>query len=141
MKSHGRFAGTICVAQIHLEAEIQNAPRDTPQQATKTSVCGSSAFYRLVCFPGMQREQKISSEMQWVIVRLSRMLNKEDIATFLDLSTHFVQRVISHFQAHGTIPDEDETLPSLYPGGPRPPGMQMRTGVFAGAYGYYPEPI
>ncbi|KAL4076584.1 hypothetical protein V8B97DRAFT_1941824 [Scleroderma yunnanense] len=46
--------------------------------------------------------------MQWAIIRLSRLLNHEEITMSLDLSTRTVRRVISHFHAHGTISNADE---------------------------------
>ncbi|KIK16908.1 hypothetical protein PISMIDRAFT_112404 [Pisolithus microcarpus 441] len=56
----------------------------------------------------MGQGQKISSEMQQAIVRLSRMLNNEQIAMCLDLSTCSVRRVLSHFHTYGTTSDTKE---------------------------------
>lgn len=56
----------------------------------------------------MVQGQKVSSEMQRAIVRLSRMLSNEQIAMCLDLSTRSVRRVLSHFHAYGTTSDTKE---------------------------------
>ncbi|KIO09220.1 hypothetical protein M404DRAFT_104481, partial [Pisolithus tinctorius Marx 270] len=52
----------------------------------------------------MPQGQKISPELQWAIVRLSSIIGKDHIAAGLDLSIRTVRHVLSHFDAHGTIP-------------------------------------
>ena len=53
----------------------------------------------------MRKGQKTSLEMQWAIVRLSKIIAHDDISMGLDVSTRTIRRVLSHFQAHGTIPE------------------------------------
>ena len=52
----------------------------------------------------MCQGEKASPEMQWAVVHLSRFLPNDQIATGLNLSTHTVWRILSHFQVEGTIP-------------------------------------
>ncbi|KAF9220069.1 hypothetical protein BS17DRAFT_882564 [Gyrodon lividus] len=56
----------------------------------------------------MGQGQKISSEMQQAIIWLSRVLNIDQITISLNLSTHSIRQVLSHFQTHGTIPNAEE---------------------------------
>ena len=51
----------------------------------------------------MPRGTKISSEMQCVILRLSKFLKNDQIAMCVEVSERSIRRVISHFQEHGTI--------------------------------------
>ena len=51
----------------------------------------------------MPRGTKISSEMQWVILRLSKFLKIDQIAMCVEVSERSIRRVISHFREHGTI--------------------------------------
>ena len=52
----------------------------------------------------MPQGQKSSSELQWAIMRLSRIIGKDHIAVGLDLSIRTVRHVLSHFDAYGIIP-------------------------------------
>jgi len=54
----------------------------------------------------MPQGQKTSTDIQWAIVRLSKFLDHERIGMCLNVSTRTVQRVLSHFHATGTIPNE-----------------------------------
>ncbi|KAF9221319.1 hypothetical protein BS17DRAFT_810015 [Gyrodon lividus] len=56
----------------------------------------------------MGQGQKISSEMQQTIIRLSWVLNIDQIAISLNLSTRSIRQVLSYFQIHGTIPNAEE---------------------------------
>jgi transcription initiation factor IIE alpha subunit len=56
----------------------------------------------------MAQGKKLTPEIQWAIVRLSRMLNNDQIAFGLDLSPRSVRRVISYFYEHGTVPSDEE---------------------------------
>jgi hypothetical protein len=51
----------------------------------------------------MPRGTKISSEMQWVILRLSKFLKNDQIAMCVGVSERSIRRVISYFWEHGTI--------------------------------------
>lgn len=53
----------------------------------------------------MPQGHQTTPEIQWAIVRLSKYLDHERIATCLNLSTRSVQRVLAHFQTYGTIPN------------------------------------
>ena len=53
----------------------------------------------------MRKGQKTSPEMQWAIVRLSRVISHDEICMGLDISTRTIRRVLAHFQTHGTIPE------------------------------------
>lgn len=52
----------------------------------------------------MPQGQKISPELQWAIVQLSRIIKKDHIAIGLDLSIRTVRHVLSHSDTHGVIP-------------------------------------
>ena len=54
-------------------------------------------------FVVMPRGTKISSEMQWAILRLSKFLRSDQIAMCVEVSERSIRRVISHFRVHGTI--------------------------------------
>jgi hypothetical protein len=58
------------------------------------------------CITDMPQGQKVSSEIQWAVVRLSNFLNTEQIAMCLALSTRSVNRVNAHFRLHGSIKDD-----------------------------------
>ena len=62
----------------------------------------------------MRKGKKITPEIQWAIIRLSRLLSNDDISVSLELSTHTVRRVLSHFSSFGTIPysDKDDEEPT-----------------------------
>jgi hypothetical protein len=51
----------------------------------------------------MPRGTKITSEMQWVILRLSKFLKNDQIAMCVEVSERSIRRVISHFREHGTV--------------------------------------
>jgi len=59
----------------------------------------------------MAQGQKIHPQVQWAIIRLSKLLKNDQIAMCLDLSTRSVRRVLSHFSVHGTIPYPEEEAP------------------------------
>ena len=73
-----------------------------------------SVSYRSTCmsaqkyFTAMGQGRKVPSELQWAVVRLSRLLNHDQIASSLELSTRSIRRIISHFNIHGTIQDPTE---------------------------------
>ena len=46
---------------------------------------------------------KISPEMQWAILRLSKFISNDQIAMCFEVSERSIRRVISHFREHGTI--------------------------------------
>ena len=56
----------------------------------------------------MPQGRQTCSEIQWAIVRLSRMLDQEQVSAGLNLSTRTVQRVLAHFHKYGTVPNEDD---------------------------------
>lgn len=58
----------------------------------------------------MPRVHQTSPEIQWAIVLLSRILDFEQIAMSLDLSVRSVQRIVSHFHTHGTIPNPGDNV-------------------------------
>lgn len=57
----------------------------------------------------MPRGTKVSSEMQWAILRLSKFLRSDQIAMCVEVSERSIRRVISHFRAHGTV-EGDKTV-------------------------------
>jgi len=54
------------------------------------------------------RGQQTGPEIQWAVVRLSRHLDLERIATCLDISLRTVKQILVHFRAYGTIPNPSE---------------------------------
>ena len=52
----------------------------------------------------MPQGRKVSPELQWAVIRLSKMLRNDQIAIGLGLSSHTVQHVLSYFNTNGTIP-------------------------------------
>ena len=61
----------------------------------------------------MWKGQKTSLEMQWAIVQLSRIILHNDISMGLNVSTCIIRQVLSHFQAHGTIPEHLESAEKM----------------------------
>ncbi|KAF8120461.1 hypothetical protein EV363DRAFT_1189650 [Boletus edulis] len=62
----------------------------------------------------MPRGKQTLPEVQWAIVRLSKLglIDREQIAMCLDTSTCTVKRVLSHFNTYGTVPNPgDSTAP------------------------------
>ena len=59
----------------------------------------------------MAQGQKIHPQVQWAVIRLSKLLKNDQIAMCLDLSTCSVRCVLSHFSMHGTIPYLEEEAP------------------------------
>jgi len=59
----------------------------------------------------MAQGQKIHPQVQWAVIRLSKLLKNDQIAMCLDLSTRSVRHVLSHFSVHGTIPYPEEEAP------------------------------
>jgi transposase len=51
----------------------------------------------------MPHGEKISPEVQWIILRLSKLLKNEQIAMCVGVSERSIRRIISHFREHGTI--------------------------------------
>ena len=51
----------------------------------------------------MARGTKIPAEVQWIVIRLSSLLKKDDIAIYTGISVRSVERILMHFHAHGTI--------------------------------------
>ena len=62
-----------------------------------------SSFECSNCLVVMPRGEKISPELQWVILRLSKLLMTEQIAMCVGVSERSIRRIISHFREHGTI--------------------------------------
>ncbi|KIK79329.1 hypothetical protein PAXRUDRAFT_834160 [Paxillus rubicundulus Ve08.2h10] len=55
----------------------------------------------------MPQGQKTSSEIQWAIIQLSRMLDQDQISAALNASNCTIQQVQVYFCAYGTVPNED----------------------------------
>jgi hypothetical protein len=53
----------------------------------------------------MPRGYKISADVQWIIVRLSSLLRKEDISIYTGISLRSVINILQYFNMHGTIED------------------------------------
>ena len=53
----------------------------------------------------MPRDQQTTPEIQWAIIRLSKVLDHENIASCLNMPTRTVKRIISYFRRHGTVPN------------------------------------
>jgi transcription initiation factor IIE alpha subunit len=51
----------------------------------------------------MTRGSKIPAEVQWIVIRLSSLLKKEDISVYTGISVRSVERILLYFHAHGTI--------------------------------------
>ncbi|KIK13389.1 hypothetical protein PISMIDRAFT_48594, partial [Pisolithus microcarpus 441] len=58
----------------------------------------------------MRQGRKIPPEIQWGVIRLSRLLSYEQIGMCLELSTRSIRRIISHFQTYGMIPHQQEDM-------------------------------
>lgn len=56
----------------------------------------------------MPQGQQTVPEIQWAIIRLEKLLTREQIAMSLNVSISTVKRVVSHFRAFGTIPNSGE---------------------------------
>jgi len=56
----------------------------------------------------MRRGRKLSPEIQWAVIQLSRLLNNNQIVMSLDVSTSSIKRILSHFRAYGDIPYQDK---------------------------------
>jgi len=55
----------------------------------------------------MPRGKKISPDIQWMIFRPYNLLNTEQLAIRLGLSTRSIEHFKSLFRAYGTIQNED----------------------------------
>ena len=51
----------------------------------------------------MAHGQKVPVAVQWIVVRLSRLLRKEQIATYTGVSIRSIERILERFQKHGSI--------------------------------------
>jgi hypothetical protein len=56
----------------------------------------------------MLRGRKISSDVQWIIIRLSSLLRKEDIAMYTGISVRSIVEILRHFNTHGTVEDSEQ---------------------------------
>jgi hypothetical protein len=57
----------------------------------------------------MPRGTKISTEVQWIIIRLSSLFKKDDISIFTGVSVRSVERILLYYKAHGTVHDLAES--------------------------------
>jgi hypothetical protein len=51
-----------------------------------------------------------STDIQWTVIQLSRLLDHERIAMAVDLSIRSVRRIVSHFRDYGTVPNPENDL-------------------------------
>jgi len=58
----------------------------------------------------MPRGHQTIPEIQWAVVRLSKLLDHEQIAMSVNISTRSVKRVLAHFHQYGTIPNPGEDV-------------------------------
>jgi transposase len=56
----------------------------------------------------------ISEEVQWIIIRLSAILSREDIATYTNVSLRKVNDVLSTFNKEGTVKVYTRQKPDTY---------------------------
>lgn len=56
----------------------------------------------------MPRSRKISVEVQWIVVWLSSLLQKEDIAIYTGLSEWSIVDILQKFHTQGTIQIHDK---------------------------------
>ena len=59
----------------------------------------------------MRRGRKIPPEIQWAVIRLSRILSNDQIAMGLEVSASSIKRIISHFRTYGDIPYQPDKPP------------------------------
>jgi transposase len=56
----------------------------------------------------MAKSRKISPEVQQIIVRLSAILSKDDIAINTGISTSTIKRILQYFEKNNSIPADAE---------------------------------
>jgi transposase len=56
----------------------------------------------------MARGKPVPHEVQWMIVRLSGMLSKENISYGTGVSIRTVERILREFSEHGTVQEGKE---------------------------------
>jgi transcription initiation factor IIE alpha subunit len=54
----------------------------------------------------MARGRKICADVQQIVVQLSSLLSREDIAAYTSISITSVNRILLYFEQHGAIDDE-----------------------------------
>ena len=56
----------------------------------------------------MAKGQRITPEVQQIIVRLSAVLSIDDIAIYTGVSTSAIKRILRYFEQNDTIPADEE---------------------------------
>ena len=51
----------------------------------------------------MPQGQKVIQEVAWIIIRLSSILSKDEIATYTGYSLATVKHILLYFEQHGTV--------------------------------------
>jgi hypothetical protein len=51
----------------------------------------------------MPKGCRISVEVQEIVVRMSSIFNKEDIAVYTGVSVRSIERILHHFKTHGMV--------------------------------------
>src|ERR1700731_1327591 len=51
----------------------------------------------------MPHGHKISADVQWIVVRLSSLLEPLDFSTYKGVSLRSVERILQYFNTHGTV--------------------------------------
>ena len=51
----------------------------------------------------MPQGQKVIQEVAWIVIRLSSILSKDEIATYTGYSLATVKHILLYFEQHGTI--------------------------------------
>jgi hypothetical protein len=62
--------------------------------------------YSITCLSFFNIEmprQKISTDVQWIIIRLQSLLRKEDISAYTGVSLRSIERILKYFNTHRTV--------------------------------------
>jgi hypothetical protein len=55
--------------------------------------------------PIVSMTRQVSSDLQWIVVRLSPFFKVDDISIYMGISVRSIYRILQHFRAHGNIPN------------------------------------
>ncbi len=56
----------------------------------------------------MAKGRRITPEVQQIVVRLSAVLSKDDIAIYMGVSTSAIKQILQYFEQNNTIPADEE---------------------------------
>jgi DNA-binding transcriptional regulator LsrR (DeoR family) len=58
--------------------------------------------------------KRISEDVQWIIIRLSTIMSREDIAMYTGVSQRKIDKVLSTFNKEGTVKATTSQRPHVY---------------------------